>query len=484
MMPGIGPLLPFGNRQLTSVVTCLTLVVLLQVAKPVHCQATPETYRTRLANGAVVLFRPNPAAQTVGVSVCVYLPATLENARTAGIRSLLARMILQRGPDENGTSPLAQLAEMGAVADTSVRRNCLVVDLVGLADGFADYLPPLREIVFGGDFNWEQLPAARTAQSHMLAAISETSDTWAQQLADAYVFRATSYAWPVEGTAASVRAIGQRELRQLHQSFFRPNNCVIAVSGPLGNDECVRAITSALGSLLPGTELQRQQSSLPDREAIYIHRPWPGDTATVLLSVIGPAPNYGDFAAVQVLWALLAGGEGSRLWRSLRGEAGLVYGVGAEVEPVADFSVLSLRAQCDTKRAGSVYGIISEQLYSVQQRAPTPEETSRAINYVAGTRLVTEQYNLSAAETLGLYEVLAPGGGPELLSRIAQDVGGVTPEDVRLAASRYLRRPVWVQLGGIPPRAQGSAPTRPERLGAALGGYSNEVLPTIVAMSR
>jgi len=482
MMPGIGPLLPCENRRVTSVVACLMLVVLLQVARPVQCQAAPETYRTRLANGAVVLFRPNPAAQTVGVSVSMHLPATLENARTAGIRSLLARMLLQRKADADGNSPLAQLAEMGAVADTGVMRDCLVVSLVGLADGFADYLPHLREIVFGGDFNWEQLPAARTTQLHMLAAIGETSDTWAQQLADAYTFRGTSYAWPLDGTTASVQAIGQRELRQLHQAFFRPNNCVIAVSGPLGNDGCVRAIASALGSVLPGPQLQWQQSSLPDREAIYIHRPWSGDTATVLLSLRGPAPHHGDFAAVRVLWALLAGGEGSRLWRSLRGEAGLVYSVGAEVEPSANFSILSLRAQCDPERAGSVYGLISEQLHSVQQRAPTAEETRRAINYVAGSRLVSEQHNLSAAETLALYEVLAPGEGPELLSGIAQCAGGVTPEDVRLAASRYLRRPVWVQLGGIPPGAQGVAPTPRERLGAVLAGYSNDVLPTVVVM--
>ncbi|HCU35429.1 MAG TPA: hypothetical protein DGT21_08200 [Armatimonadetes bacterium] len=481
MMPGIGPLLPSESRRLTRLAACTLLVLLLQSVGPVHCGAAPEMHRTRLANGAVVLFRANPAAQTVGVSVCVDLPASLENARSAGIRSLLARMLLQRRPDENGHAPLSQLAEMGAVADTGVRQDCLVVNLVGLAEGFAEYLPPLREIIFGGDFDWERMPAAKMAQLHTLTAIGETSDTWAQQLADGYAFRGTPYAWPVEGTSVSVQAIGQRELRQLHQAFVRPNNCVIAVSGPLNNDGCVRAIASALGSVLPGPEVQRQRSSLPEREAIYIHRPWAGDAATVLLSARGPAPTHGDFAAVQVMWAVLAGGEGSRLWRSLRGDAALTYSVGAEVEATASFSVLSLRAQCDLERAGSVYGLISEQLRSAQQSAPTPEETRRAVNYVAGNRMLTEQHNLIAAETLALYETLAPGEGPELLSRIAQNVVNVTPEDVRLAASRYLRRPVWVQLGGIPPRAQGAAPTPRGRLGDGLAGYSNDVLPTVVA---
>ena len=255
----------------------------------------------------------------------MHLPATLENARTAGIRSLLARMLLQRKADADGNSPLAQLAEMGAVADTGVMRDCLVVSLVGLADGFADYLPHLREIVFGGDFNWSS-SGRETTQLHMLAHRRDVRHV-VSELAELHV-SGTSYAWPLDGTTASVQAIGQRELRQLHQAFFRPNNCVIAVSGPLVNDGCVRAIASALCIVLPGPQLQWQQSSLPDREAIYIHRPWSGDTATCSCASWSP-PHHGDFAAVRVLWALLPAERNRDSGVVFAGRQGLFYSVGS-----------------------------------------------------------------------------------------------------------------------------------------------------------
>lgn len=470
MMPGTGPSSSRESRRVVAGTVCAVFMALVQAGPPAVCQVAPQTHRTRLDNGLVVLVRPNPAAQTIGMTVHIGLPATLENARTAGIRSLLARMLLERPPDAAGDMPTARLAELGAVVETDVRRDSLVVRCVGLADGFAGYLPCLREIVFGTQFAWEQMPAARTAQLHALTARADTADTWAQQLADAYSFRGTSYSWPVEGSTASLQAIGQRQLRELHELFVRPNNCVIAVCGPLGVDECVRAISAAFGSALPGPGLRRDRSSLPDREAVYIHRPWPGEGATVLLSVRGPGARDEGFAVVETLWALLAGGEGSRLWRSLRAESGLVYGIGSAVDRSTDFSVFSLRARCDTERVGTVYSLIGAQLRSVQQTPPTAAETRRAISYLAGARLMSEQYNLGAAELLGVHELFAPGDGPGLLSRMMQDAGRVTPEDLRVAASQYLRRGVWVQLGGIPPSLQGAAPEFSERLGMTGAG--------------
>ncbi len=480
IMPGTVPPVVPGTSRRSLLIGIGVMIAVLQLLPSVASGVMPRAQRARLDNGMVVLFRPNPAAQTVGVTISVDLPATFENARTAGIRSLLARLLQLRPIDDDGRSPREQLAEMGAVTDSRVLRDCIVVSLVGLGDDFADYLVPLKQMVFGPEFDWAALPAARAGQSHMQLALQGTSDTWAAQLADAYMFRGTAYAWPVEGTSASLQAMGQRELQQLHQGCFRPNNCVMAVCGPLEPEETIRAIVSVFGSVLPGPEPRRDPVAVPDREPIYIHRPWSGPGATVMLSLRGPSVHSADFAALQVLWAVLAGGEGARLWASLREETGLVYRIGTDLDAGADLSIFRIVVQCDTETAAGVYARVWEQLHNIQEAGPSARETHRAIRYIEGNRLITEQSNLYAAETLGVHELLARGGGPELQERLDQSVAAVTSEDVRMAASRYLRRPIWVQLGGVPPQMHGGAPKQRSRLAEGRAGYSSIVLPGVV----
>jgi len=162
----------------------------------VHAQPLPQTRRVQLDNGLTLLFRHNPAAETVAIGAFVKVPASCETAETAGIRGVVQSMLLHRPAEADRADPVQQLAEWGAVVSQSVQFDCTQLRLLTLAEHFDKSLLPLREILMGARFNWSELAAVRAAQQQMLVAAEETSVAYASQLGFSHLFSGTPCAWP------------------------------------------------------------------------------------------------------------------------------------------------------------------------------------------------------------------------------------------------------------------------------------------------
>jgi len=416
-----------------------------------EAQSLPQTQRLRLDNGLTLLFRQNPAAQTVAIAAFVRVPASCETAQTAGLRSLVQSMLLHRPPGARATGPVEQLARYGAAIATSVEADCAKVMVAGLAEYFEECLPPLRAILFGPEFDWEQLAAERTAKLHLLNATEESGVAYASYLAYARLFAGTPCAWSVAGTRQSLRHLREADLRRLYERYWRPNNVVLTICGPMQFEQCRRQVESVFGNLLPGVEVRQDEVRVGDREPIYVHRPWPTDNAVVLMMCQAPRPGEQQYPAAQVLAAVLGGGQGSLLWQALREDQALVYGVEADLTTSNTCSALQIAASCDAVRAGEVYGIIRDQISALQAAPPTQEQVDRAVSYLTGNYLFSQQSNLYAADLMGVYEIIAAGHGPELQASIMEQIRGVSPLQVRQAAVSYTQPAIWVQVGGAPP---------------------------------
>ncbi len=425
---------------------CLIAALLATAA---DAQSLPQTHRVRLDNGLTLLFRQNPAAQTVAIAAFVRAPASCETAQTAGIRSLVQGMLLHRPPGPEATGPVQQLAEYGAVIATSVQADCTEVMVAGLAEYFDRCLPALREILFGPEFDWQQLATERSAQMQLLKATQESGVAYASYLAHARLFAGTPCAWPAAGTRRSLERLRQADVRRLYERYWRPNNVVLAVCGPMEFQQCRRQVEAVFGNVLPGADARQEELRLADREPIYIHRPWPTDNAVVLMLCRAPRPGEEKYAPAQVLAAVLGGGQGSLLWQALREDQALVYGVEANVTTSNICSALQIAATCDAVRAGEVYGIIRDQISALRSAPPRQEQVDRAVSYLTGSYLLSQQSNLHAANLMGMFEIVGPG--PELQANILEQIKGVSPAQVQQAAASCMKPAMWVQVGGAPP---------------------------------
>ena len=138
------------------------------------------------------------------------------------------------------------------------------------------------------------------------------------------------YGVSVLGTEATVAQLDRAALQQYHQTYFRPDNLTISISGRITKAETVRLVEEVFGDWqIPATknalELPLAIDSQPSEKVI----PQETQQSIVMLGYLGAAVNNEDYPVLKLLSTYLGNGLSSRLFVELREKRGLAYDVSA-----------------------------------------------------------------------------------------------------------------------------------------------------------
>lgn len=403
--------------------------------------------RVVLDNGLVLLFRPNPSALTLAVACFIQATARVETRETAGLRNLAQQALLEV-TDASGQSLERRAAQRGIQITPQITADYLEMLFSATGDQFGETLGHVRELFTASTVDPGRLSVRRLQALRQVSARRELAQVVALDLATSHLYRGSPCSWPPAGTTM----VGGIRVEQV-QAFWRqrvaPNNAVVAVSGPLTWEQCQSEARRTLGSLLPRAPTREPAvpvTATQGRE--FVFQPWSGDNAVVLLASASPGPDAAGFPAAAVLSAVLAGGEGSRMFAALRVDRGWTYSVAAELVPSRLCGLMAVIASCAPEATGDVSLAMREEAAKLQAGPPTEAEVERAKAYLTSNYVVGHQRNTEVAHYLGLFQVLTPADPG---TNLPQLLAGVTAAQVMQAAGWLAKRSVWVQVGGKRP---------------------------------
>ncbi|MEM6725743.1 MAG: pitrilysin family protein [Bacteroidota bacterium] len=135
----------------------------------------------------------------------------------------------------------------------------------------------------------------------------------------ARAFKEHPYRWPVIGSMEHLNAAEEQDYVDFYNTFYVPNNAVLSIAGDIDIDQAKDWIKKYFGDIPKGTtEIPRPDVVEPAlgaevRDVVYDNIQLPA----VIHGFRIPAQGTDDFYAVDMLATLLAGGQSSRLYRSL-----------------------------------------------------------------------------------------------------------------------------------------------------------------------
>ena len=248
------------------------------------------------------------------------------------------------------------------------------------------------------------------------------------------------YSWPTIGYMPDLEAITLEDASDFYRRYYVPNNTVLVLAGDLkvrqGFDWADRYFGDLPGNGLPRTELSALPSAPGGFEDVLEDRV---SFPRVYHGYVVPAYGSGEWVALDVLGYLLADGDSSRLQRALVRDGELAQEVDTYLYPTAVDGILGIVA---TARSGvgpdELATAIQTVVDDVIERGVGEEELVGAIrrarrDHIQGLATVEER----ADELAYAATVL---GDPERLVDILNRYAEVTPQAVRDAAERNLRR--------------------------------------------
>jgi predicted Zn-dependent peptidase len=402
----------------------------------------PKAQEATLSNGLQVVLLENHRVPTFSMQMVV-LSGGLSDPQTARGTASFTASLMREGTAKRTSKDIAEQSEslgatIGANAGlsgftSSVTSAGLVENLDQTLDIFADVVRnpafPAAEVEKFKNRTLAQLQAQRSIPQ-LLAAERFNRALYGEHPASLVLP-------PVE----SLRALTPDALKQFHQTYYRPNNAILAITGDVTMKELMPKLEKAFGDWqkaeVPATKIPTV-AALTKPGIFLIDRP--GSVQTVLtLGNVGIERTNPDYFSVLVMNQIFGGGPQARLFMNLREDKGYTYGAYSGFGGSKYAGAVSASSEV---RTDVTEGALKEFMYEIKRirdEKVSAEELENAKKSIVGSfalSLEQPQALLSNIVTQKLY-----GFPVSYWDDYPQQVSRITADDVQRAAQKYLDLP-------------------------------------------
>ena len=289
----------------------------------------------RTAEGAKVLFVEARELPMFDLRL-TFAAGSSQDRGVQGLALLTNAMLNEgvRGKDADAIA--AGFESLGAQFGNGAYRDMAVASLRSLSDAQRrePALDLFAEVVGKPSFPNDALARIRNQILSSIEFNKKNPGKLASQALFEQLYGAHPYAHPSEGTARSLNAIRQAQLRDFHRRAYTANNAVIALVGDLSRSEA-EAIAAQVSRALPkGPALTRTVDPVAPKPGLR-HVEFPSNQTHLQIAQLGIARGNPDYAALYLGNQVLGGGGfGSRLMEEVREKRGLTYGIYSGFSPM------------------------------------------------------------------------------------------------------------------------------------------------------
>ena len=411
-----------------------------------------STYRkTVLESGLTLISEAMPDRPSVSVGVWVRNGARDEPREMLGISHFIEHMLF-KGTERRDARAIAQsLESVGGHLDAFTARE----NVCYYARSLAEHLPQVVDVLFDllchSRFAPGDLEREKSVVREEIFACEDNPEDKIHEILAAQVWGDHALGLPILGTVRTVDDLDSARLRGYHSSRYRPAELVVSAAGGLEHDRLAELIERHFappsGEALP-------LSGAPVGFTPSVRHLERADLQQLYLSLGTRGMGYTDPEryALVVLNALLGGGMSSRLFQSVREEAGLAYSVYSAPDFHRDSGMLTIHLGVSPGRGREALDRVREELLSLGENGPTEEEVETGRwqirgGVVMGQESVSNRMSHLAQEELYRREYVS---SEEQVRRVM-----AVSRDQVAALARRLLRPEGFALAALGPAPGG-----------------------------
>ena len=403
--------------------------------------AIPNLHRSVLANGITLIVVENQAADIISGRFFFKGAGTIiEQSAKAGLAHLVSAVMTKGTKNLSALEIAEKIESIGAGLGTDASTDYFSLSLKTVSGDFPPMLRLLAEIMRSPIFPESEVELERKLTLQGIRSQKEQPFNVAFNQLRQQMYPQHPYGISVLGTEASVGNLTRQDLTQYHQTYFRPDNLVISLSGRITLDRATELISEVFGDWnrpelpLPAATLVAPTANPSQQEIIQ-------DTqqSIVMLGYLGTKVNLQEYPVLKLISTYLGNGLSSRLFVELREKRGLAYDVSAFFPTRLDTApFITYMGTAPTNTEIAIEGL-STEVARLTESVLSDSEIQGAKNKLLGQYALGKQTNSEIAQTYGWYETL--GLGVEFDRTFQATIPPITPERVREVANKYLSQP-------------------------------------------
>src|SRR5438105_1797601 len=391
-----------------------------------------------LPNGLTVIVQEDHSAPVASVQAwCATGSIDEDEHLGAGLSHILEHMLF-KGTKTRSTNVIAQkIQDVGGYinAYTSFDRTVFWIDVP--KDGVATALDVLADAMMNSTLPPKEYMKEQEVIRREFAMGLDDPDRVAGLLLFATAYQRHPYHFPVIGDIEIYNQLTQDQVIQYYKTRYSPNNLTFVVVGDVDAAKVRQQITEFFKAYpeksLKPVFIPEEPPQLGRRD---VHQEFATELTHLSLAWHIPEITNPDVPALDLLSTILGDGRSSRLYRRVREEAGLAFGISAFSYTPGDPGLFGVDATLDPKKREAAEQLVLHILDEVKQTGVRAEELMKAKKMSLSHQLGAMTTMRGQASDIGSNWLLTRNLN---FSRDYLDaVQKVTLDDIKRVAAHYL----------------------------------------------
>ena len=415
------------------------LLVTIMVTSPVLAEElAPHLHKTTLENALTVVVKEMPGTGVATVLIWVKAGSVYENIDEAGITHFIEHMIF-KGTETRGPGELAGAIEgVGGRINAYTSYEYTVYHATLSAVHWDMALEVLAEAVMHSTFDPVELEREKKV---VLEEVSMRYDRpnimlFHELMATAYTRH--PYRLPVIGNEESINNFSRDKVLEYIGKHYYPQNILVVVAGDVKGLDVMPRVQGIFGGLDKG---ETEPADLPaepgqDEARFFTMK---ADIMQPQMAIAIPISKFDspDTPVLDVLAQIAGHGETSRLYRSLRDEKQLVYGINASAFTPSDPGMFEITAVLDGTNMTQAFEAALAELFKFKYFSVTAEELRRAKHSLESDFVFNLERVEGQARVLGSFEMMS---GDPREDEYLEKIRAVTHDDIKRIAQKYFTK--------------------------------------------
>ncbi len=399
----------------------------------------PEIKKETLDNGLKVIVIEHHELPVVAFRLVLKSGSAYDPAGKAGLANLTAGLLRKGTQTKDATQISEAIDFVGGSLDAGADWDATFATCRVLNKYFDTGLDLLADIILNPTFKEDEIERLR---KQTLAGIMQQKDdpeSVAEEKFREFVFGEHPYGQPREGTEESVSGITRDDIVNFHETYYVPNNAILAVVGDVKTADVLKKVKSKFGSWEKRefvTPNFVQPPQIKGHQILLVDKP---DLTQSYIKIghFGIDRKSPDYFPVRVMNYILGGGGfASRLMEEVRAKRGLTYDIGC------NFDSYKLKGAFEVStytRVDSTLGAIQatlDQIKKIRTEKVSPKELSETQSFYDGyfpLQFETPEQIANQILIVEIYDL-----GEDYIKNFRKNISAVTADDVLRVAQKYL----------------------------------------------
>lgn len=352
-----------------------------------------------------------------------------------GLAAMLAALLSEGAGDLDSAAFARSLADAGALLSFTASRDQIYGGLDVLSKRLAEAIEPVRLALAKPRFDNDAIERSRGQRISDLEISANEPRSIAFNRWYAEVFNGHAYGRPVNGTAASLRAVQRNDLSRHHRRLLARSALRIVIVGAIDRPGAIAAVDRLFGDLPETVELDAIAKPVLKHLGAPVVVEQDQPLATAAFGAEALPADHADFPALEVLRQIVGSGDfDSTLMDEIRVKRGLAYSVSLSLIHDAQASVLLGGMATKSENMDQARQVLLEVLGRLAADGPKREPFENAKRYLTGSYLL--DFDTNAKLAASLLKLWLAGRSPDYVTERNARIDRVSLDDVKRVANR------------------------------------------------